>query len=112
MAHSLGLNVVAEGVETEAQVLFLREHGCDEIQGYWLSPPLDAHRCLGLHPHAGRRRSRTRAVHPVTRRAPTRALTAARTLPNLPLMDTRRHPRPAASRWPRASTSCRRSRSG
>ena len=48
MAHSLGLNVVAEGVEEEAQVLFLRAHRCDEIQGYWLSPPLDAHRCLGL----------------------------------------------------------------
>ncbi|UHQ20844.1 EAL domain-containing protein [Lysobacter sp. KIS68-7] len=48
MAHSLGLNVVAEGVEEEAQVLFLRAHRCDEIQGYWLSPPLDAHRCLSL----------------------------------------------------------------
>ena len=48
MAHSLGLNVVAEGVEEEAQVQFLRSHRCDEIQGYWLSPPLDAHRCLGL----------------------------------------------------------------
>jgi diguanylate cyclase (GGDEF)-like protein/PAS domain S-box-containing protein len=48
MAHSLGLNVVAEGVEEEAQVMFLRAHRCDEIQGYWLSPPLDAHRCLGL----------------------------------------------------------------
>nr|WP_255746852.1 EAL domain-containing protein [Lysobacter sp. CFH 32150] len=48
MAHSLGLNVVAEGVEEEAQMQFLRAHGCDEIQGYWLSPPIDAHRCLAL----------------------------------------------------------------
>jgi len=48
MAHSLELNVVAEGVETEAQTQFLRRHGCDEIQGYWLSPPLDAHGCLGF----------------------------------------------------------------
>jgi EAL domain-containing protein (putative c-di-GMP-specific phosphodiesterase class I) len=40
--------VVAEGVETEAQVQFLREHQCDEIQGFWLSPPLEAHRCLAL----------------------------------------------------------------
>ena len=39
MAHSLGLTVVAEGVETEAQMQFLRDHGCDEIQGYWLAQP-------------------------------------------------------------------------
>ena len=27
---------------------FLREHRCDEVQGYWLSQPLDAHRCLAF----------------------------------------------------------------
>jgi len=48
MARSLGLNVVAEGVETQAQMQFLREHQCDEIQGFWLSCPLDAHRCLAF----------------------------------------------------------------
>ncbi len=48
MARSLGLNVVAEGVETEAQVEFLRAHGCDEIQGYWVSMPLEAQRCLAF----------------------------------------------------------------
>ena len=41
MAHSLGLHVVAEGVETEAQLGYLRGQGCDEAQGYWLSPPLE-----------------------------------------------------------------------
>jgi len=48
MAHSLGLNVVAEGVETEAQMQFLSAHQCDEIQGFWVSPPLDAHGCLAF----------------------------------------------------------------
>jgi len=45
MARALGLNVVAEGVETAEQMAFLRAQECDEIQGYWLSPPLEAHRC-------------------------------------------------------------------
>ena len=48
MAHSLGLVVVAEGVENPAQVQFLREHGCDEIQGYWLAPPLEPADCLAF----------------------------------------------------------------
>ena len=46
MAHSLGLNVVAEGVETAEQLIYLNEQGCDEIQGYWLSMPLEEGLCL------------------------------------------------------------------
>jgi len=42
MAHSLGLDVVAEGVETLEQLEYLHEQGCDAIQGHWLSPPLEA----------------------------------------------------------------------
>jgi diguanylate cyclase (GGDEF)-like protein len=40
MAHSLKLRVVAEGVETEGQLAFLRAQGCDAIQGYLVSPPV------------------------------------------------------------------------
>jgi len=42
MAHSLGLSVVAEGVETEQQFAFLREQACDAYQGYLLARPLPA----------------------------------------------------------------------
>ena len=42
MAHSLGLKVVAEGVETVEQLQFMRAHDCDALQGYYLSKPLPA----------------------------------------------------------------------
>ena len=48
MGHSLGLTVVAEGVEDIGQLAFLRRHGCDQIQGYWLAQPLPAEQCLAL----------------------------------------------------------------
>jgi len=42
LARSLGLKVVAEGVETAEQRQFLSDQGCDMLQGYWYSKPLDA----------------------------------------------------------------------
>jgi diguanylate cyclase (GGDEF)-like protein/PAS domain S-box-containing protein len=42
MAHKLGKNIIAEGVETEAQMAFLRRHDCDEMQGYLFSRPVPA----------------------------------------------------------------------
>lgn len=40
LAHGLGMDILAEGVETQEQVQFLREVGCDYIQGYYYSKPL------------------------------------------------------------------------
>jgi EAL domain-containing protein (putative c-di-GMP-specific phosphodiesterase class I) len=41
LGKALGVNVVAEGVETAAQEVFLRNHGCDEIQGFLYSEACD-----------------------------------------------------------------------
>ena len=48
LAHNLGMKVIAEGVETEAQMAFLTRNGCDEMQGYYYSKPLpvDAYTAL------------------------------------------------------------------
>ena len=48
MAHSMDLRVVAEGVETEEQLIFLRNLRCDMIQGYLLGVPLPAREALAL----------------------------------------------------------------
>jgi EAL domain-containing protein (putative c-di-GMP-specific phosphodiesterase class I)/CheY-like chemotaxis protein len=42
MAHKLGKTVIAEGVETQGQMAYLRRHECDEMQGYLFSRPVDA----------------------------------------------------------------------
>jgi diguanylate cyclase (GGDEF)-like protein/PAS domain S-box-containing protein len=42
LAKSLGIRVIAEGVENEAQIFFLQEHRCDEIQGHYFSKPVSA----------------------------------------------------------------------
>ena len=42
LAHALGLKVIAEGVETAEHCTFLRQHGCDQIQGYFFSRPVSA----------------------------------------------------------------------
>ncbi|MBA1261435.1 EAL domain-containing protein [Pseudomonas stutzeri] len=51
MSHSLNLSVIAEGVETQAQMDFLRKHGCDEMQGFFLGRPMPAEElvltCMG-----------------------------------------------------------------
>ncbi|GLX65694.1 putative bifunctional diguanylate cyclase/phosphodiesterase [Paenibacillus glycanilyticus] len=42
MAHNLNIQVIAEGVENEEQMEFLRKHNCDEMQGYFWSPPVSS----------------------------------------------------------------------
>jgi EAL domain-containing protein (putative c-di-GMP-specific phosphodiesterase class I) len=46
MSHKLGHCTVAEGVECESQLLYLKQHGCDKIQGYFISKPLSENDAL------------------------------------------------------------------
>jgi diguanylate cyclase (GGDEF)-like protein len=53
MAHTLHMKVIAEGVETADQIAALRDAGCDQIQGFYYSPPLTAAECAAyLREHA------------------------------------------------------------
>jgi diguanylate cyclase (GGDEF)-like protein/PAS domain S-box-containing protein len=65
LARSLRLRVVAEGVESEAQLAFLRDQGCDEFQGYLLSRPLPAAEFERWIARAPELPART-AAHPAT----------------------------------------------
>ena len=63
LAHTLGMTVVAEGVETPEQLTFLKLHGCDFAQGHHLCEPLPP---TNLEAYlAGLRRSGSRTILPV-----------------------------------------------
>ena len=53
MAKSLHLKVIAEGVETEAQMSFLSERHCNEIQGYYFSKPISADEVASMQRNQG-----------------------------------------------------------
>ena len=56
MAHSLGIVVTAEGVETEGQYEALRQRGCDNVQGFWLGRPMSCADLVLLFGESGERR--------------------------------------------------------
>ncbi len=49
MAHELDLKVLAEGVENEAQVAFLRQHQCDFVQGFFYAKPMPGDKLLATY---------------------------------------------------------------
>jgi len=70
MAKSLNMKVLAEGVESDAQIEFLRRHRCDEIQGYYFSQPLPASQIAGFLAAAGIRCVSAAAPQPARRLIP------------------------------------------
>jgi diguanylate cyclase (GGDEF)-like protein/PAS domain S-box-containing protein len=64
MAHALGVRVVAEGIELDSDLSFLRAHGCDEVQGFALGAPMSAESVTALL------RGAPAAVRGLTRRGP------------------------------------------
>jgi EAL domain-containing protein (putative c-di-GMP-specific phosphodiesterase class I) len=67
MAHALGMDVIAEGVETERQLEILRTLSCDEVQGHYLSKPVAAEVMSQFL---------ARSHHPMTSQPPAAVLTA------------------------------------
>ena len=67
MAHSLRMDVTAEGVETAAQLEFLRREGCLAYQGYYCSPPVAEEQLLALLETMSTQRRRVRAIESVGR---------------------------------------------
>ena len=65
MAQSLRIRVIAEGVETKEQLQFLRDHECDECQGFYLSRPLPAGELALLARAWGRDQNMQRFAPPV-----------------------------------------------
>ena len=57
MAHSLGLVVIAEGVEEETHVELLREMKCDILQGYYIARPMPLHRVENMIANSQKRRA-------------------------------------------------------
>ncbi|WP_313731731.1 putative bifunctional diguanylate cyclase/phosphodiesterase [Cohnella nanjingensis] len=65
MAHNLQLQVIAEGVENEEQVRFLQHHRCDEMQGYYGSPPVPSEAVENLLALGRVETLQTISTHPV-----------------------------------------------
>ncbi|MEZ5650130.1 MAG: EAL domain-containing protein [Burkholderiaceae bacterium] len=80
MSHSLGMEVVAEGVETREQLQFLREAGCDIYQGYLFSKPVpsDTFLMMARNQRAKQAQARARSAAPMPRHAEPAAAAGAR----------------------------------
>jgi len=63
MAHSLKLRVIAEGVENGRQMHYLRQHNCDEVQGFYLARPMPAAELTGFLESSRRESAPIRCMH-------------------------------------------------
>jgi diguanylate cyclase (GGDEF)-like protein/PAS domain S-box-containing protein len=68
LARNLGMQTIAEGVETEGQLAYLRECGCNEVQGYYFSKPLPAEALEAFMRQANLRQANLRQANPMLQR--------------------------------------------
>jgi len=68
-ARALGIRIVAEGVEEEAQAIILRAAGCDRMQGYWFARPMPADQMDAVLRESAAETPRTFTAEPLRRRA-------------------------------------------
>jgi EAL domain-containing protein (putative c-di-GMP-specific phosphodiesterase class I) len=84
MAHGLGLNVVAEGVESEEQLAFLVHSGCDQAQGYLFSRPLGADAITDMIRDGATHHGALDHVQPLTPETPLRSRPSPTIIPVMP----------------------------
>jgi EAL domain-containing protein (putative c-di-GMP-specific phosphodiesterase class I) len=71
LGRQLGMDIVAEGVETESEASMMIDFGCTELQGFYFSEPIEADKIAGLLKAFRPKQTSSTVVHTVTQRQAT-----------------------------------------